>query len=260
MTCASRASRLFPLARPAACLDTLLTRHGSALCVALLALVSGCIEGIIVDELQSAATLPDAGADELDASESDPEPEAEAGQEPVSDAAKPMPPTMDAGAGPSPSEDAASDASREAGAPVDASAGQDAACSGARCDAGAPPGPCASCGVSVLIRPADLAPLCDNGAPQTCWMNPDGQCTEQCPNTGSCTKDDPGACGAGRFCYFPRGDCGASSAGYCASSPKDCATLSAPACGCDGATYTNTCFAALAGTAVRLGPPAEACR
>jgi hypothetical protein len=84
----------------------------------------------------------------------------------------------------------------------------------------------------------------------------------QCPKTGSCTKDDLGACGPDRFCYFPRSDCGTSSAGFCANMPaaKDCANVNVPVCGCDGTIYQNTCVAAAQGTAVYMGLPMEHCR
>jgi hypothetical protein len=225
-------------------------------------LASGCIEGIVVDEQRQAATAVDAalGTDEEDGDISDPEPE----PEPRSDASMPMP-AMDAGTQPMPRVDAGRDAGgrdagRDAGGrPPDAGSTQDAGCVGAQCDAGTPPGPCASCGVvSVSLTPTDVE-LCDNGALQVCWTNPHSDCSIQCPTTGSCTKDDPNACGPGRYCYFPKSDCGESSAGFCAT-PRECSNITVPACGCDGVTYQNPCFAAVAGTAVYQGLASEHCK
>jgi hypothetical protein len=113
--------------------------------------------------------------------------------------------------------------------------------------------------VAVLVQPAGSDAVCDNGSPTVCWSNPVGECTMQCPNTGSCSKDDPGACGPGRYCYFAKSDCGASSAGFCATAPKECASLSVPVCGCDGKVHTNTCVAAMAGTAVYTGLATDHC-
>jgi hypothetical protein len=51
-------------------------------------------------------------------------------------------------------------------------------------------------------------------------------------------------CGAG-FCRKAAGACGA--LGVCQPKPDVCNQLVEPVCGCDGATYSNGCFAALAG-------------
>lgn len=250
-----------------------MTRAGSQLArwtglyVTLLAsCASGCIEGILVDDVRGAITLVDGQAPmEEDAAGGEPEQDA-AGQPGPLDAGSTPGPQRDAGSTPGPQSDAGPDAGRDAGAPSDAGASQDGGCEGGRCDAGGPVlGPCAACGPTTLIGPSvstDFAATCGNGALQVCWSNPDGTCSMQCPNTESCTKDDLAACGPGRYCHFARSDCGASSAGFCASAPSECmANVIARVCGCDGRVYQNTCFAAKdGGSGTYLGAPEEHCK
>jgi hypothetical protein len=227
---------------------------------------SGCIEGILVEDQRGAVTLADGQAPmEEDADLGEPELDAAAGPGPV-DAGIPGP-LLDAGAAPPPRPDAGQAAGRDAaGAPSDAGANQDSSCASGRCDAGGPVlGPCAACGPVTLVGgPAvstDFVADCGNGAPKVCWSNPDGTCDMQCPNTESCSKDDPDACGAGRYCYFPYADCGANSPGFCAPAPNECMNVVARVCGCDGRVYQNPCFAARdGGTAAYHGLPEENCK
>ena len=60
------------------------------------------------------------------------------------------------------------------------------------------------------------------------------------------------ACAKGSYCNsIVRGRCpGPSSFGVCAKKPDLCTDLFAPVCGCDGQTYSNSCFAAAVGVAV----------
>ncbi len=230
---------------------------------------SGCIEGILVEDLRGAVTLADGQAPiEEDADLGEPEADAASEPGPLDAGSTPVPP-LDAGSNPLPRPDAGRDAGRDAGgSPSDAGASQDAACEGGRCDAGGPGpvlGPCATCGPATLVGPAvstDFAGTCGNGGPQVCWSNPDGTCSMQCPSTESCTKDDLDTCGPGRYCYFARSDCGASSPGFCAPSPSECmANVVARVCGCDGRVYQNLCFATKdGGTAAYLGSPEEHCK
>lgn len=234
--------------------------RGRASCALFGVLVGACINPIVFDERSDTVTLPDADAPmEEDAASPEPEPE-DAGAPPVMDAGAPDA-MVDAGM-PTP-RDAGFDAGRDSGPPPPQDAGKpDAGCLGGRCDAGTPPGPCPVCGPNpVSIVSTNDAVICGNGAPEVCWFNPDGECTMQCPNTGSCSKDDPTACGPGRYCYFPNQDCGASSLGFCATIPQTCADVTVLACGCNGTTYKNPCVAALdGGIAVHKGPAADNCR
>jgi hypothetical protein len=60
------------------------------------------------------------------------------------------------------------------------------------------------------------------------------------------------ACGDGEYCaYDVDQSCGAADQlGTCATRPEVCFELFAPVCGCDGQTYSNSCFASSAGTSV----------
>ena len=78
-----------------------------------------------------------------------------------------------------------------------------------------------------------------------------------CPVVGGEAGDDCGGlvgltCGEGLFCAYGPGDlCGAADAlGTCAWQPEVCTALWDPVCGCDGRTYSNSCYAASAGVSV----------
>lgn len=61
-----------------------------------------------------------------------------------------------------------------------------------------------------------------------------------------------GDCGADSYCAFPVGSCGEDEqAGMCRQRPEVCIDIYDPVCGCDDRTYSNACFAALAGVSVR---------
>lgn len=218
-------------------------------------LAAGCVNPMLVDVQERNVVSADAGEDFEDAetpaesedaraSEPDPQPDAASDAATSIDAARPD----DAG------RDAGFDAGHDAGLPHDAGSPptDGGRCKEAGCDAGAPTsgGPCAGgCGdVSVSIGPDNL-PLCGNGAPQTCWWTTDpSECSVQCPRSKSCTADAPNVCGTGEYCFFPKGDCGASSAGFCATTREPCGSFTNPVCGCDGVTYKNGCLANKAGT------------
>lgn len=68
---------------------------------------------------------------------------------------------------------------------------------------------------------------------------------------GSCATALPcvsnAGCASTSYCDFTPDTCGAAGPGRCAPRPEGCATDFAPACGCDGVTYSNVCSAAAAG-------------
>lgn len=59
---------------------------------------------------------------------------------------------------------------------------------------------------------------------------------------------DNTSCPTGYYCQKTPGDC--SGAGVCAKKPTLCLDLWDPVCGCDGKTYSNSCYAAAAGVNV----------
>jgi len=52
----------------------------------------------------------------------------------------------------------------------------------------------------------------------------------------------------GEYCMRPGKSC--TGQGRCEAQPEVCYDLYAPVCGCDGAIYPNSCFAAAAGVSV----------
>jgi hypothetical protein len=71
----------------------------------------------------------------------------------------------------------------------------------------------------------------------------------------SCTPGALEPCNDGSYCATPEGECLAAS-GACTPTPAGCPDVIMPVCGCDGATYSNSCEAAAAGVSVDY---AEAC-
>lgn len=57
-------------------------------------------------------------------------------------------------------------------------------------------------------------------------------------------------CDAGDYCKTNTGECCCDFTGICEAIPDSCIEIFAPVCGCDGMTYTNSCFAASAGVSV----------
>lgn len=71
--------------------------------------------------------------------------------------------------------------------------------------------------------------------------------------TSACQTNDQ--CQTGYYCAKSAGDC--DGAGECTLMPEACLDVWIPVCGCDGQTYSNTCYAAAQGVNVLNGDECE---
>jgi hypothetical protein len=107
--------------------------------------------------------------------------------------------------------------------------------------------------------PDTLAPVCGcDGATydNACKAEVAGQAISH-PGPCECTPTEVVcggttgvACETGQFCKHADGACAADAEGVCAPVPGTCPPDNAPVCGCDGASYSNACFAQAAGVGV----------
>lgn len=120
-------------------------------------------------------------------------------------------------------------------------------------------GPLGKADAPGLCAPSD----CDSQSADGCW------CDDLCSYYGDCCSNKVATCDAqpddicggfagftcddpGEYCHYDLGDiCGAADAsGTCQPKPDACITVVEPVCGCDGQTYSNSCFANAAGVSV----------
>jgi len=130
---------------------------------------------------------------------------------------------------------------------------------------------CASDGSDAERGPIGKADLIGSCADTSCdGAAPSGNCycDAECATFGDCCSDyvevceaDTAAscgglagllCDEGTYCHYDIDQtCGAADQlGTCLPIPDACIEVFLPVCGCDGQTYSNSCFAALAGTSV----------
>lgn len=135
---------------------------------------------------------------------------------------------------------------------------------GKRCPEGfvcdLPAGSCKGADLQGICRPRpeacprDFRPVCGCDGktyPNDCERLKAGA---QKAHDGECRRDYGGCSGNGdcarpEYCAFPFGAC--DGRGRCEPRPEVCPFIFLPVCGCDGVTYSNSCFAAMAGVSVR---------
>lgn len=126
---------------------------------------------------------------------------------------------------------------------------------------------------SGLVQPMQHAtPLSGGDVSSTCFgcfPNPSSQtgCSQVClsffpfgislRNCSGCQGNICGGIagipcpGPNQYCDFGTGKCNVADAqGTCKTRPQNCFMVVDPVCGCDGNTYTNSCYAAQAGVSI----------
>ncbi len=104
---------------------------------------------------------------------------------------------------------------------------------------------------------------CGEKSAGTCW------CDDTCSYYGDCCDDKVSVCdapqevacggwlgdtcGSDQYCHFEAADiCGfADASGICQDIPQACIEIYSPVCGCDGETYSNSCYANASATSVQ---------
>jgi hypothetical protein len=86
------------------------------------------------------------------------------------------------------------------------------------------------------------------GLPALCAHLAHGDTLGKCPEP--CGGDAGDTCGDDAFCKKPMGACGDDAEGVCVDNPTVCPTFIDPVCGCDGRTYSNACYAWVAGATI----------
>ncbi len=87
-------------------------------------------------------------------------------------------------------------------------------------------------------------------ASASCGDNADGQNSTK---EGSvCGGLSGKTCPENQFCKYNEGSCGqADQTGVCTEKAEFCAEIFTPVCGCDQKTYSNECYANIAGTSLK---------
>jgi hypothetical protein len=110
------------------------------------------------------------------------------------------------------------------------------------------------CSLGLLMALGLVVPACaDDAATGPGLSAAEGALTaEQVKGFGVALCGGPEAqtCGAGEFCRQRVGSCESGGWGVCRKAPQWCPRTVKPVCGCDGASYRNTCEAARAGASV----------
>jgi hypothetical protein len=78
-----------------------------------------------------------------------------------------------------------------------------------------------------------------------------------CATQAACGGTTGVQCAADQFCKHDQGACAADAQGVCAPMPAFCPPTLTQVCGCDGTTYSNSCFADAAGVAVDHAGPCQ---